>query len=145
MAIDGRTHLAVIFTALLLIAGQAQADAGYKCVAADGSIEYRELIAKDMECTPLRPTPPSSTDPEAELEKLRQQVETVAPADSNQPLSEAEQQQQNCERAQRNLAILESDTDVVRTDADGNKVVLADEQRAAALEQTRKDVEYWCN
>ena len=98
-----------------------------------------------MECTPLRPPPPSSTDPEAELEKLRQQVETAAPTDSDQPLSEAEQQQQNCERAQRNLAILESETDVVRTDADGNKVVLADEQRAAALEQTRKDVEYWCN
>lgn len=121
----------------------AAANSGFKCIGADGQIEYRELRVEGMDCTALRPTPPPSSDPQVALEKLR---EKAAAGDREQEqLGKADQRAQNCERARNNVAILESDKDVIQSDSDGNKSVLSAEQRDAALAQTRKDIDYWCD
>ena len=53
--------------------------------------------------------------------------------------------ERNCQLAQKNVETLQGEQDVVRTDKDGNKVLLDVAQRQKALGQARKDVEYFCN
>ncbi len=51
----------------------------------------------------------------------------------------------NCEIAKKNIQILESDRPVLMPDAKGNKVALDAEQRAAALQKAKKDMDYNCS
>jgi hypothetical protein len=51
----------------------------------------------------------------------------------------------NCEIARKNVQVLQGSTQVVKTDAKGNKVVLDAEQRAAELQKAQKDQDYFCN
>jgi hypothetical protein len=139
-------RFAMVWFLLIFLAASTMSAAvgkkGYKCVDDSGRIEYRELAVDDMACTLLRPVAKSSTDPDAEMEKLREQVETstqTAAVDSN------EQRAKNCERARVNADVLGGDRDVIQTTAEGQKVVLDKQAREQALAQTRKDIDYWCD
>ena len=50
----------------------------------------------------------------------------------------------NCEIARENLEMLESGNPLVVTGPDGNPALLSEGDRAERLEQTRRDVDYWC-
>jgi hypothetical protein len=51
----------------------------------------------------------------------------------------------NCEIARKNVDVLQSERPVVKTDAEGKKVTISDEQRAQELQKARKDQDYFCN
>jgi hypothetical protein len=119
----------------------------YRCTLPDGQVVYTELPPAGARCQALTtrgysPSTPSGTPPAA-----------TPPPDSDESQTEPEvvpdeqqqQRQRACTIARRNLGLLESDQPVVRTNAEGEQVVLDDEQRAAALAQARKDVDYWCD
>ena len=143
MVIIGRYgFILFLFPAALLLAATTQAaNPGFKCVDGNGRVEYRELALDHMTCTSLRPVAKPSVDPQQVMEDLRERVSSNDAA----PTGEAAKRKQNCERARANVDILEGDRDVVQTNADGEKVVLAGAQRNTALEQSRKDMDYWCN
>ena len=56
-----------------------------------------------------------------------------------------EQRAKNCEIARKNVAVLQGDRPVVKTDAEGKKVTLSAEERAAELQKAQKDQDYFCN
>ena len=51
----------------------------------------------------------------------------------------------NCEIFRKNVQVLQGETQVVRTDAKGNKIVLDAEQRAEELKKAQKGQDYFCN
>jgi len=140
-------------TMVLIMVGSAEA--AYRCegINAEGQREivFSDLAIAGYECIDLRNTPPPAEDPEAAMQRLRDQVDaldqdTMA---SNQPAEGAdartEQFAENCQIARDNLGVLQSEQDVVTTDAEGNRVLLNNEQRQQQLEQASKDVDYYCN
>lgn len=80
-----------------------------------------------------------------EREELAQQ-EAKQKTEAEQAQKQAEDTRtKNCEIARKNVQVLQGDTQVVRTDAKGNKVVLDAEQRAEELKKAQKDQDYFCN
>lgn len=142
----------VTLIALLICGAHAHA-AVYKWVDGDGRVHYSALPPGGVSYEKLATAPAPDQDPEAAMEALRAKVEAVekgadAPEQSEQASKTAKSREQrrkeNCERARANLEALESDKDILQADADGNKVVLNEQQRKVALDQTRKDLTYYC-
>lgn len=144
---------------LLLIAGSLGATVMaqqfiYKWTDEQGMVQYSEL------------PPPSGVNYE-QVRKPTGAIPGAAPAVSHQQAKEkealaqeeakqkeqAEQAQKqvedvrakNCEIAKKNVQVLQGDTQVVRTDPKGNKIVLDAEQRAVELQKAQKDQGYFCN
>jgi len=134
-------------TAMVLLGGlflltTHLASAAYKCVGADGALEYMDLPREGYECTEMRTVPAPTPATEAETEEQESEQ-----ADSGEDSDNAEDdpRQANCEIARKNLGLLQSEKDVIITDKDGNKTILGAEQRQTELERAQKDVDYWCN
>ncbi len=92
---------------------------------------------------------PAARDLAREQEELAQ---TLAEEEAKRKAQEEQAQQQaeevrakNCEIARKNVEILQSDRPVFKTDAQGNRVALDAEQRAAELQNSMKDQDYFCN
>lgn len=92
---------------------------------------------------------PAARDLAREQEEL---ARTLAEEEASRKEQEEQAQQQaeevrakNCEIAKRNVEVLQSDRPVFRTDAQGNRVALDAEQRAAELQKSLKDQDYFCN
>ncbi|MFO1351344.1 MAG: hypothetical protein U1F68_11995 [Gammaproteobacteria bacterium] len=126
----------------------AQTSGAYKCVDAQGQVKYTAVPEEGLECTSLRATPKPSADPQAALQKLREQVKATEtpPAQANQQAAATpeEQKAKNCEVARKNLEMLQGKSEVVQTDAQGKKILVSAEQRAALTAQASKDISYFC-
>lgn len=92
---------------------------------------------------------PAARDLAREQEELAQ---TLAEEEAKRKAQEEQAQQQaeevrakNCEIARKNVEILQSDRPVFKTDAQGSRVALDAEQRAAELQNSMKDQDYFCN
>jgi hypothetical protein len=72
-------------------------------------------------------------------EETQQQQQATQQADEA-----AARRTANCERAKANIDALQSDKVVMRVDEKGNKTRLEGQQREEALNQARKDVDYFC-
>jgi len=115
----------------------------YRCVYPGGHVEFRGVPVLGIDCvlvergSVLDPRAASIPDPERG---------SAAPLQDSMPdaVSAGNLRVQNCEIAQRNLSVLEGDDPVVSTGPDGKTVLMSDDERAAMLRQTRRDVEYWC-
>ena len=125
---------------------------GYKCERTEGNktiIAYSQLPKAGYVCVSLNKTPDPTVDPNAEMQKLRDKVNEISkPGDESQQQevkTRAERRAENCELAKNNVTILESDQEVARTKQDGKKVLLNDDERAAALSQARENVELYCS
>ena len=137
----------------LLICG-AHAYAGvYKWTDDNGRVHYSALPPGGVSYESLAATPPPVQDPNAAMEALRAKVAAVE--NGSESLEQSEQasttakgreqrRDENCQRARANIEALESDKDILQADAEGNKVVLNSQQRQDALEQSRKDMTYYC-
>lgn len=137
--------IVVLFYFLLFLMGVTQA-ATYKCVDAQGKIEYRALPQAGFECVDMKAGAKPPADPDAALEKLRERAKAMEnEAAARQAQSNPDQRQAHCETAQKNHEILQGQDEVVSTDSEGNRTVLNAEQRAAVLEQTLKDIDYFCD
>jgi hypothetical protein len=136
-----------IIVTLLLVSSLVNAESGYKCVDAQGNITYSELALAGADCSPIGKAVKTTTDPDAAMQKLRDQVKAVedSSASETQADSAAATRQQNCDLARKNQEVLEGPGDVVTTDAAGNKSIMGADDRTTALQQARKDVGYWCD
>jgi hypothetical protein len=134
---------------VLLLSGNGSvlAATGYKCVDTQGKVTYTELPLQGIECTSLGKPPKTSTDPEAAMNKLREQVKAVDEenAATEQTETAAAKSRENCENTRKNIEVLENSAEVVTTDADGNKKILSDEERAVSLQETKRLEQYWCS
>lgn len=142
------TQVTFLLSLLLVLCGVASAATqGYKCIDAQGQVTYTELAIQGADCKPLGKAPKVSTDPEAAMEKLRNQVEAIDAANVENDNTEtaASKRKQNCELSQKNLELLEGSGDILTTDADGNKRLMSAEERASSLQKTRQDIAYWCS
>ena len=126
---------------------------GYKCEKTEGNkviIAYSQLPKAGYACVSLSKTPNPTVDPEAEMQKLRDKVSEIdKPTDDGQTQqsakTRADRRAENCELAKSNITLLESDQEVARTNEDGKKVLLNDDERAAALNQARENAELYCS
>lgn len=89
-----------------------------------------------------KPAPPPS-DAAAALQKLREQAGLDGSAETGQ--EQVALRAQACEKAKANQAVLEQHDTVARPGADGRQVVMSPEERAEALRQTLKEVDFYCN
>jgi FKBP-type peptidyl-prolyl cis-trans isomerase len=101
----------------------------------------------NLPAAPSAPPPPpaeakSTAEKERDFQQRRMDAE-AAEKKAAEAQKQAEQDRRNCAAARSNLQSLESGR-VVRYDENGEKVFLDDAQRAAAMEQARKDISQWC-
>jgi hypothetical protein len=128
----------------------------YKWTDEYGQLKYSELpppagVAYE---TVRKPTgaaggsKPAARDLDKEQEELAQ---TLAEEEARRKAQEEQTQQQveevrakNCEIARKNVEVLQSDRPVFKTDAQGKRVAIDAEQRAAELQRATKDQDYFC-
>lgn len=126
-----------------------EAATAYRCTLPDGRVVYTELRPPDAQCQPLsarghvRSTPPAA--PPADDDPAPDETEQDDEVEQDDEADDAERRRQACATARRNLELLESGRPVSRVDADGERVVLDAEQRAAALARTRESIAEWCD
>jgi hypothetical protein len=128
----------------------------YKWVDDDGNTQYTATPPQlGVPFKKLHKPSAPSTDPEAAMQKLRDQAAAASQsaddgvAGDEQAAGQAGDDRKalwakNCELAQANVEMLQSDRDVAQADESGNKVLLAGEARQKALRRAQKNVEYYC-
>ena len=125
----------------------------YKWTDAEGKLQYSELppptgityevVRKSAKATPGEAALSSQQTRERE-ELARQEAERKAQAEKAQQTAQ-DQRAKNCEIAKKNVEVLQGGSQIVKTNAEGKKVVVDAEQRAAELKKAQKDADYYCN
>ncbi|HEX5802690.1 MAG TPA: DUF4124 domain-containing protein [Azospira sp.] len=111
--------------------------------ASDGSAAANGT-AEATEASPS-PTAGPKTLAERELEFKKRQKEQKEAADKAQKEAATQATRKDeCERAKRQLQVLESGERVTMRDEKGERVFIEDEQRAAEIERTRKHIADAC-
>jgi len=162
--------LVSLLAALLLAlapAGAALAQQ-YKWVDQNGKTQYGDVPPPGVKATPLRgpasgsaPAAPSSKaassktgttgakgkekelTPEQAFQKRREDERANAEKEAK-ARQEKEASQSNCTSARSSLAQLESGQRIARTNAQGERYYVEDDQRAAETERARRAVGEWC-
>lgn len=128
----------------------------YKWVDDDGNTQYTATPPKlGVAFEKLHKPSAPSTDPEAAMQKLRDQAAAANQSGSDDGAAGEQVAEQggddrealwakNCELAQANLDMLQSDRDVAQADESGNKVLLTGKERDNAVRRAQKNVEYYC-
>ncbi len=88
--------------------------------------------------------PPQNIDYETIVIGASQQTAAATPKPQNLPVAMNEQQQQSCDKAKKNLKILEQDLPVFIDMEDGSKQQLNDEQMEEQRKLARKQIDYFC-
>lgn len=128
----------------------------YKWTDSQGLPQYSELAPPPGVKYEMVRKPTDAASPGVAPRDLAKDQEELARQVTEQQQKEQQQTEQvqkeaqnarakNCEIAKKNVQVLQGDTQVVRTDAKGNKVALDVEQRAAELQKAQKDQDYFCN
>lgn len=128
----------------------------YKWTDAQGQLQYTELappsgVKYEMVRKPSGaeqgPAPAQDLNKaQADLAKKVAEQEQAEKKQVEQAQKEADEQRtKNCEAVKKNVAALQSDSPVLKADAQGNKVVLDPAAREAELKKAQKDQDYFCN
>ena len=126
----------------------------YKWVDENGEVVYSETRPpQQTEYERIRTTPPPSADPEAALQKLREQSTELEQRRETQrqdrqiqqQTTELEQQRaKNCAQLRKNLSVLEQNNRVREQQANGEYVFLTEDQRQAKIQGTRERIAAEC-
>ncbi|CDH47616.1 DUF4124 domain-containing protein [Candidatus Contendibacter odensensis] len=125
----------------------------YKWIDDQGKLQYSELapppgVAYETVRKPTGATPGESAlsnQQTKEREELaRQEAERKEQAEKTQQEAQ-DQRTKNCEIAKKNVQVLQGDSQIVKTDATGKKVVIDPQQREVELKKAQKDADYFCN
>jgi hypothetical protein len=165
-----RRHLALVLAIVAGLAGSSPALAQWKWRDGRGQIHVSDLppprdvpdkdvlqrpevIARKPVSAPM-PAPAASAasaaapakaavDPELEAKRQRAEQEqaTRAKADERR---QAELRKDNCNRAREQLALLDSGTRIARVNADGEREIIDDDQRARETQRARNIVASDC-
>jgi hypothetical protein len=148
-----------LISAVLLLSISLAAHAGVKkWVDADGNVHYsdtgpqdntqtqavRNVTGKDQADAPSGYTPKSYAEREAEMKKARKLKDEASQKQAEQD-TRAAAKKQNCEGARQNAKTLEQSPRIVSYDANGERVVMEDNERARRLEEARKTISENCN
>ena len=126
----------------------------YKWSDEQGKVHYSSIPPQTGRYEIIEKPPAPSQNPADVMQELQQKVEATDKAreeaqrreqDTKAAEDEAAKRTANCEQAKTNLQTLESGKLVFRVDAQGNRIRLEGEQREQALNQARKDIDYYCN
>ena len=125
----------------------------YKWTDEQGMVKYSELAPPTGVKYEMVRKPSVAAGAEADLssqqakereELARQEAKQKEQAEQAQKETE-DARTKNCEIARKNVQVLQGETQVVRTDPKGNKIILDAEQRAEELKKAQKDQDYFCN
>ena len=117
----------------------------YSELAPPPGVKY-EMVRKPTEATGSGAAPRDLAKDQEELARQVTEQQQKEQQQTEKVQKEAQDARaRNCEIAKKNVQVLQGDTQVVRTDAKGNKVALDAEQRAAELQKAQKDQDYFCN
>jgi hypothetical protein len=98
-------------------------------------------VAKPVAATPV----PKNTGKDAELEKKKAQADAQAAAKAKaEEEKNALLKADNCDRAKRNLASLQSGVRIAQTNAQGEREFMSDETKAAEVQRTQGLVDNNC-
>ena len=128
--------LRVLIVGLMLIFAAGASAQLYRWVDSDGKVRYSDTPPTGVKATTLKPLPDSSAPPAAVGD---------AAAKDEQASRDTEAKQDNCARARETLATLESGQRIVRTQPNGERYYVDDDQRAAETQKARQSVNGWCN
>lgn len=151
--------LAAWVTAALVL--PAVQGAVYKWVDADGKVHYSQSppLDRPAEKVKMPSQPPADAAPKAQAPKTigtEKEPDTATTKDQNQAAQKDKketkkekrekeaQRQENCDQARRSLEGLESRPRARKTEPDGTLVYMTDEERQAAIEQSRQGVSDFC-
>lgn len=125
----------------------------YKWTDEQGKLQYSELpppsgvtyevVRKSAKATPGE-TSLSSQQAREREELARQDAERKQQAEKAQQDAQ-DKRAKNCEIAKKNVEVLQGDSQIVKTDATGKKVVVEAQQREVELKKAQKDADYFCN
>lgn len=90
----------------------------------------------DATATKAQEAPKSLAEKDMEFRKRQQEANEKADKDAKEQAAAAERRE-NCDRARRNLALLESDQGIVTADDKGERRALDDADRRQEIERTR--------
>jgi hypothetical protein len=139
----------------------------YKWVDKDGRTQYGDTPPAGVNATRLKgPSAPASapapegkaaakdakaakgplTPAEQDAEFRKRQAEAQKSREKDEKASqEQEAKRANCSSAQEQLRMLESGQRVARTNANGERYFIDDDQRAGDIAKARKSVSDWCS
>ncbi len=137
----------------------------YKWVDKDGRTQYGDTPPAGAKATPLKaPSRPASapapegkaaakdakkgplTPAEQDAEFRKRQAEAQKSREKDEKASqEQEAKRANCSTSQEQLRMLESGQRIGRTNANGERYFVDDDQRAGEIAKARKSVSDWCS
>ncbi len=168
-----RASVFILPIVLAFACGLAQAQA-YRWVDKDGKVRYGDFPPAGVKATPMKPPPGPASQPSgagggggagaggkdavatdakkgpltpAEQEQAyreRQQKAKAAQEKTAKEQADAEQTRQSCQSAQESLRSLERGARISTINAQGETVILSDEQRQARMAQARKAMAETC-
>lgn len=150
-------HVALIAALLATLPAQAQIyqykDASGKTVLSDrpppsGSVPAKTHSAAgvssgEAQAEKTEAAPKSLSERDLEFKK-RQQEQRDAAEKAQKKAAAQSARTEDCERARRQLQLLESGERIATRDAQGERVFIEDDQRAAEIERTRKYIAEVC-
>ena len=125
----------------------------YKWTDEQGMVKYSEMappVGVKYE-TVQKSSVPTGTEVDVSAQQAREREalareEAKRKEQTEQTQKEAEEgRAKNCEIARKNVQVLQGEGRVVRTDAQGKKVTLDAEQRAAELKKAQSEQDYFCS
>lgn len=134
--------------ALLLAAAGVSAQ-HYKWVDRNGRVQYGDTPPPGASAQPLRvparPAAPAAAQaPEAPAAGKRREEAEKGQQKQAKAEQEAKTRKDNCERAQASARVLESGRRLTRTDANGERSFLDEEEIAKETARVRQMVQEWC-
>jgi Domain of unknown function (DUF4124) len=126
----------------------------YKCVDADGKMQYLDKQAQEGDCTPVKSSheAPSSAPPaarnvfeqEADLKKEQKAKDEAAKKTAQQEAA-VQTKKKNCEISRNNLQTLQNAPLVTTYNAKGEASVMDDSARRQGIAEANKAISENCN
>lgn len=134
-----RRYLLLIVLLMVPIAG-AQAAKLYKWTDEEGNVHYTQIPPTEGPSEVITPEQAPPAQPAAEDES---EAEKSGEGVSASQAANMRIKQENCEAARKNLAIYQSATTILQ--ADGTELTLSDEMREAKIQESQKQIEFYCD
>jgi hypothetical protein len=153
-----------LFFALAMVFAAAALAQQYKWIDNNGKTQYGDTPPAGVKATPLKgSSAPAAEDKAAakdakaaakgpltpaqqEADFRKRQLEAEKSRDKDEKKAQdAESKRANCQSAQEQIRAFEGGQRIARTDANGERYYVDDDQRAAELAKARKAASNWCS
>jgi hypothetical protein len=148
-----------IISAVLLLLISLNVHAGVKkWVDSDGNVHYsdtgpgdetttqsvRNIAGRDQAGAAGGYTPKSTAEMEADMRKAKKQKMEASEKQTQQD-ARSEAKKNNCTAARTNAKTLEESPRVTTLDANGERAIMEDSERAKRMEEARKNISEYCD